>query len=242
MASDPFEESRAPSLALLLRLALRNYGKKIHTGLPGRVESYDADKQTADVLPLIQSYLPNEDGTQSVVTLPVLSSIPVAFMGGGGFRGTYPLESGDTGWIAFSEASLDAWQARGGLSDPQDERRFHLADSVFLPGLHADDRPWTNAGTDATWGKDGGAQVVATGSGLELGGNTGDRPTDFVALASLAKAELQSLRGTLSAAITLLQTHVHPETGASTGPSPTLAAMQQPAAIGDIKSANVKSK
>lgn len=245
MAADPFEDSQAPSLAQLLRLALEANSRKVHTGLPGRVEAFDEAKQTVDVQPLVMAYVPQEDGSMLATALPVLPAIPVGFAGGGGFRSTYPLTAGDTGWVSFSEASLDAWQARGGLVDPQDERRHHIADAVFLPGLHDDQRPFANVSkSEATWGSDTGAQVVATGGGLELGGNINDRPTDYVALASLAKAELQALRDTVNSAIILLQTHVHPVTAIATptGPSPTLAAMQPPAPVNDVKSANVKSK
>lgn len=253
MATSPLEDTRDPSLALLLRVALESNGRKMHTGLPGRVESFDPDKQVVDVQPLVQAYLPNEDGSMTAVTLPVLSSIPVQFLGGGGFRGTFPLAQGDTGWISFSEASLDAWQAKGGLIDPADDRRFHVSDAVFLPGLHADDKPWKNVNSsDATWGKDDGSQVVATSDGLELGGNVNDRPTDMVALASLVKSELSSLREAVNDFVTAFNGHTHIGTMASActagGATGTIVATQPlspavpPQPVNDVKSAKVKSK
>lgn len=239
---DPIEEDRDPSLQLWLHIALEAFGRRVHTGLPGRVESFDKAKQTVDVQPLVQTYVPQEDGTMLATDLPVLSSIPVAYGGGGGFRGTYPLKQGDTGWILFSEASLDVWQAKGGKVDPGDERRFHVADAVFEPGLHADDKPWADVSdTDATWGKDGGPQVVATDGGmLELGGTVNDRPTDYAALASLVKGELSKINDRVTNFITAFNSHTHVVSGAAA--ATTVPPFVSPNTVSDVASAKVKSK
>jgi hypothetical protein len=175
----------SPTLAQVLDAALTRRQGELHTALPGRVESYDAEKQVADVQPLVQALALAEDGTRSAVSLPVLPAVPVVFPGGGGYRATYPLAKGDTVLLVFAEASLDAWQPRGGVVAPPDTRRHHLADCVAIAGLHDDAHAWTGAATDAaTWGKDGGPQVVARSGGIELGGDAANPPTEVAVLGS----------------------------------------------------------
>lgn len=243
----PVDQSRSPSLALVIRLAIERKLSNVHTGLPGEVKAFNAAKQTVDVQPLVQALVPNEDGTTTPVSLPVLSSLPVSFPAGGGMRMTVPLVAGDTGWILFSEASLDNWQGKGGITDPGDQRRFHLADAIFVPGLHADTKPLTGVNaTDATFGKSDGHQVVVSPTAIELGGNVGDRPTDFVALASLAKAEISALQSTVNTLVSLYNTHLHPFVGVPPGSpgftTPTTSSATPPSPVGEVKSAVVKSK
>ncbi len=122
---------------------------------------------------------------------------------------------------------------------------------MFYPGLHADDKPLKHANaTDLSLGNDDGAQVVVTPSGVELGGNIDDRPTDFVALASLVKAELTKLQqhfAALEAVILLVPGIPEPGNGS---PSAFQAALKLAIttppntypAPGDVKSSNVKAK
>lgn len=152
----------------------------VHTSMPGRVQSYDATKQVADIEPLLKGFIVKEDGSFEDLALPVLANVPVAFAGGGGFRATYPLAAGDGVTVHFCESSIDVWQKLGGLQ-PGRGRRFHFSDAVCTPGLHDDSKPWSGASTSkATWGADGGPQVMAGGGLIELGGNANDPTTDFI--------------------------------------------------------------
>lgn len=255
--------ARTPSYAELFRSVMARREREIHTAIPGEVQSYDKDNQTADVQPLIQALTPAEGGALEVETLPVLTAVPVTFPAGGGMRLVLPIKKGDVGLIVFSEASLDAWQASGGLTNPGDQRRFHLSDAVFYPGLHDDKHPLTvESGDDASFGKDGAHQVVITPDEIELGGNSNSRPSDYVALASPTKSELGKLHDTLRDLVNtvkqnnalqkvnnnLISSHVHVVSGTAAAASPALAAMQSPSDpsgpqdVGDVKSSIVKSK
>lgn len=264
------DQARTPTLALVLRAALERRLSEVHTAMPGRVESYDASAQTVDVQPLLKAPAATEGGGTEALSMPVLTALPVCFPAAGGFRLVLPVKKGDTGWIMFSEASLDAWQDKGGLVDPGDPRRFHLSDAVFLPGLHAKDANLTGANADdASFGKDGAHQVVITPDVIELGGNIDSRPTDYVALASPTKSELEKLHdainagfGKLRSDLSSLKDHTHligvgsiqtagsPVKQANVSPvqvpkSDGLSGLQDPAdcgSIDDVKSAIVKSK
>jgi hypothetical protein len=192
--------SYSPTLADVIDTALTRRLQGVHTALPARVEAYDAATQTVDAQPLVQAFALEEDGTFTWYALPVVTHVPVTFTGGGGFRGTYPVAQGDTVLLVFAEASLDAWQPAGGVSQPPDLRRHHLADAIAIAGLHDDGKPWTGASTSAaTWGKDGGPQVVARAAGIELGGDDANPPTEALVLGTTYTADENTMLDTLLA-------------------------------------------
>lgn len=254
-------DDRSPSTAEVVRAILKRELSDVHTGIPARVESYDPAKQTVDVQPLVQKLVPLEGGGRKAVDLPVLPDIPVSFPAGGGMRLLLPLQKGDTGWVMFSEASLDVWRAKGGVVDPADPRRFHLSDGVFVPGLHAAGGEWKDGNaSDLSLGKDGAHQLVITPDVIELGGNSGDRPSDWVALAGPTKADVDKLRDAMNAGFGKLRQdlqsiagHTHNVETAGTAvkqsgttlPSTSLASLANPEDCGtmdEVKSAKVKSK
>lgn len=246
-------------LAGVVDAALR---ERVHTLLPGKIESFDAANNVADVQPTVDQLIPQEDGSVLAVRIAVLRNVPVVFPGGGGYRITFPVKAGDYCELHFQESSIDRWRSNGDVVAPQDGRRFALADAVCHVGLQPNASPWTGVSiTAATFGKDGGPQVVVRESTIELGGTDTDAPTDFVALASPTKSELTKLHdklrdltdtfnqnvNTLKADMILLKAHGHTVTVAVAAPSPTLTALQDgntatgPDAVGDVKSAKIKS-
>ena len=59
-------ETRAPSLAATLAAAVRAGLLDCHTAIPGRIVSYDAAKQQADVQPLIKVAREDEEHQQKM--------------------------------------------------------------------------------------------------------------------------------------------------------------------------------
>lgn len=109
----------------------------LHVALPGAIVKYDRDTQTAQVQPMIKRGYKGEAGERFVETLPVINAVPVMWLGGSAAHITMPLAVGDTGLLVFCEQSIDRWKSRGAVIDPEDDRRFHLSDAVFYPGLRA---------------------------------------------------------------------------------------------------------
>lgn len=135
---------RAPTLAEVFRVALEANRRDLHTLLPGKVVKVhrgDGTILSVDVQPLIKASYIDASGTRQIETLPVVTTVPVAFQAAGGFAIKLPVRVGDTGSLAFSEASIDRWLSAGALVDPGDDRRHHLSDGVFYPGLRAG--PWS---------------------------------------------------------------------------------------------------
>lgn len=140
----------------MLRRVIASALLEVHTSQPGRVESYDAERQVADVLPEVRP------GGEA---LPVIPCVPVIWPRGGGAYLHLPLERGDTGLIVSCEVDVAHWRVRGQPGVPGDTRRHHLAHSVFLPGL---------AVASATLQTSAGATVLA-GSDLRLGAADADQ-------------------------------------------------------------------
>jgi hypothetical protein len=165
---------RAPSVGEVIKAALAKALGEFRVCIPVRVERYDVSKGLVDVQPLIKNPRYDENGDRIAETLPVICNVPVEFPGAGGMRITFPIQKGDTGEVVFADLSLDIWLDRGGIVDPLDDRRHHLSDAIFRPGLKPFNAPWTGDTSVITIGSDAGA-------------------ADFVALASKVTAALNDL-------------------------------------------------
>lgn len=199
------KRATTPTLAQAVRAAIEARLVDVHTSIPARVESYDAAKLKVSVKPLIKRGYPDEAGDRVVESLPVITDVPVAFLGTGAFRFTFPIAKGDTVMLMFSQASLDIWLAKGGEVDPVDDRHHSINDAIAIP---VDLRPFTNAkpaSTDA---------LVVEASEIRLGS---DDASDPVAL----KSDLDALKNAISNAA------VSPNDGGASFKSSILAALAE---------------
>lgn len=204
----------APSLAGVIRAALRAAAADLRVALPARVERVNLAQGRLDAKPLLKDLV--EAGAQArALALPVITNVPIVWPGAGGFRLTFPLAPGDTVLLVFSDRALDGWLERGGEVDPEDPRQHALSDAVAIPGLRPFSDPWTGAASDgATMGRDGGLQVKVAADAIELGG--ADEPA---ALATTLKGHLDQLKVWLDALV--LPTAVGPA-GPPSVPSPVV--------------------
>lgn len=190
---------RSPTFGQVLDHLREVTKRQIRVAMPAQVQAYDPATQTADVQPLIDDQIKQEDGTYARMPFPVVAHVPVAFPGAGGFRLTFPVQPGDTGQLLVCDLTLDAWKQLGGRQSPLEQRRHHIADAVFYPGMHPDNASWAGASTTGvTLGADAGPQAVFRTNAIELGGDDTHPPTDFVALASLVLAQLTALSNAFS--------------------------------------------
>jgi hypothetical protein len=122
-----------PTIPELVREAIENRLLDLHTALPGRIESYDAAKQTAEVKPLVKRAAPKSDGGVVLEDLPVCPNVPVCWPGGGGYAIHLPLAAGDTVWLIFSEGATGQVRETGEVSPPGDLRRHSLGYAFAIP-------------------------------------------------------------------------------------------------------------
>ncbi len=173
---------RIPRLSDVIRIRINKALQDMHVALPGRVENYDATTQKASIQPVIKGLFEDEEGVRQVERLPVIPNVPVQWPQGGGYFISFPLAIGDTGLLLFSEASLDVWLNEGGEVDPLDDRRNHLSDAIFIPGVRSFKTPLSEASGDhAVIGKEGGLQLHINGTTINIGSNEGAQ-LEFAAL------------------------------------------------------------
>lgn len=178
--SEPLE----PDWVDIVREAIRAALVDLHTGLPGKILSFDPATQSASVQPLIKRvFIDPDDETGEVAhEIPPVDHVPIVYPGGGGWSLTWPLVAGDTVYMAFAERSLAGWLASDGSApvDPREARRHALSDAVALATLRPRGRalaglafPGMRLGKDdgsaeVAFGDDG--SVTVTGAVLKLGG------------------------------------------------------------------------
>lgn len=186
---------RTPSLADLLKRAIDYTLEDVHVMLPGKVASYDAATQKANVDLLVKRRIALDNGQELTETFPQLPNVPIVFPRGGGVPGffvSFPIQVGDFVMVMFAERSIDAWLfSSGGVTDPNDFRKHDLSDAVAIPGLY----PFSKALPDAhaanmAMGASGGGQVHFDGVNVHLGSFPA---TDFVALATATEARLAAI-------------------------------------------------
>lgn len=130
------QQQRSASLDEAFRAQIDSRLKELHTMLPGLIESFDPDTQTARVQPCIKRIW-FEHGA---VDLPVCVDVPVWFPGGGDWFLTFPVKKGDECVLGFFERAIDNWFAQGGLQSPSEYRLHDLSDGVALVGLNSQPR------------------------------------------------------------------------------------------------------
>lgn len=192
----------------------------VHTSLPARVVKFDAHANTVDVELVVKGDFTNrETREREYEERPQIGGVPVIWPRGGGYVMTLPIAAGDFVWLMFSEQALGEWRTTGQVSEPKDARRHSIGYPFALPGAFPDVSPLAsvddaNRATKMIIGEDGGnAQIVIDADAMpspliKIGKNA----TDFVALASLVQAALDTIK-----------THTHPVVGAAANASSELA-------------------
>lgn len=221
-----------PDLVDLLEVFGENLLNGIHTAMPGRIESYDAATQRADVQPLIRRRVPKAgtDRREWVYEdLPLIPSVRVIHPRGGGAFVHLPIATGDTVLLVFCETGIGHWEAGdGSVQDAGDERRHHIAHAVAIPGLYPAAQNIASLGPDnkthLVVGFNGGARVSIKPNGdvqIDTAGTitlAGAGAAQFIARADRVDAAITELRAQL-----IGHAHQFPATG---GPptSPAFAA------------------
>lgn len=122
---------------------------RVRVSIPVKLAK-DSDGHTVALQPLIKAVQKSADGTVSLLSLPVISDIPIQHGGGGGVTVTHPHKEGDEGVFLFSHRSLDAWFQQGGEQPQIDARMISHSDGFYLPNVRSTPRKLSNVSTTST--------------------------------------------------------------------------------------------
>lgn len=196
---------------------------ELHKIAIGRVESYDASKNTVSVTPMVNRMIPDGATPPNYVSekLPAMADVQVAHFHGNGMFAAMPLAKGDFGILLYCDRNSAQWRATGNQSDPGDLGLHTMSSALFVPAMFADKSPIQNAdANNLVIGSDsnGSSRIVIKPSG-EI--DAGASASQFVAMAEKVLSELNSIKSAFSAHT---HTYTAPSTGgasATTGPAPT---------------------
>jgi len=130
MTGEDFKQN--DSIELVVEEGIDSALKRLHTCLPGVVDSFDPATQLADIQPTIKRKTEEE-----VVNLPLLTNVPVRFQKSADFSITFPITTGDEVLVIFAERSIDTWLEYGGIQNPFDFRKHDLSDAFAFPMMYS---------------------------------------------------------------------------------------------------------
>jgi hypothetical protein len=182
---------QALSLAQILKQAIDNRLLDIHTALIGKIETYDAARQLADIKPVAKCALRDSDGALKQEDLPLLVDVPILFPRAGGFFISLPIQAGDFVQVIFNEGSIDEFLTESS-STISSAGRFTLQGAVALPGLYPEAKALVDAHeTNLVLGRERGTQIHVDDKKIYLGS---DKASEALALASKVKEELDRIK------------------------------------------------
>lgn len=171
-------------LVEIIRMAADEMREQLHTSLPGVVQTFYADEQTADIEIMVSRPIVDPDtGLTTYETFPVLPKVPIAYPQGGGFVMAFPLSQGDEVTVVFRMYSDTDWKETGQISNPTDATAHGLY-CVAMPCTTQISKQLSDPiGSDLIVGRAGhNEQIRIPKAGGEI--DLGAAVTDFVALAS----------------------------------------------------------
>lgn len=117
------------SLTGTLRLVLTKFLQGVDDMLPAKVLAYDRATNRARVQPLI--YMVNTNN--EIVNRGQVASVPVLQLGGGGFVISFPIRTGDLGWIKANDRDISLFKTGYEAAAPNTQRKHSFDDAVFIP-------------------------------------------------------------------------------------------------------------
>ena len=121
-----------------LQALKRDIFESLRCALPGIVESYDSETQTATIRPAVKHRLVSSraersgaEGSPSSVSLPLLRDVPV-FM-----PVPFDIHPGDACLVVFADRDIDRWFETGEAEVPPSGRMHSLSDGFAFVGFRA---------------------------------------------------------------------------------------------------------
>jgi len=126
-----------------IKNAMDDYLRDIHTVIPAKIVTFDADKCEAQVQPTAKYWRPDGE----LIDFPEIFEVPVRFIQGIGQKATicHAVEPGDECLLHIAEQALDYW--RTGAESPTD-LRFDITNAVAVVGFFSEPNPLVKRACD----------------------------------------------------------------------------------------------
>lgn len=119
----------------LYKMLLDNLSNSLRVSIPGIIQDFDPQTQTATVQVAIREKIANQDLSQEWINIPPLLDVPVVLPRAGGFVLTMPIKKGDECLVIFSDMCIDAFFSNGGVQNQLEKRRHDLSDGIAIMGM-----------------------------------------------------------------------------------------------------------
>ena len=119
------------SLAGSIQFAFQKMMQQTDGMLPAQVIAYDRTNNRVQVQILISLITTSN----TIVPRPQIASIPVLVIGGGGFMLSFPLKTGDLGWVLASDRDISLFLQTYNQTPPNTYRIKNFSDSLFIPDI-----------------------------------------------------------------------------------------------------------
>ena len=139
----------------------------IENVIPGIVQSYDKTTNRAVIKPAITGVASQG---QKISKEP-LQNIPVLNLSGGGFIISFPIKTGDTGWLIACDRNISIFKQNLVESAPNDYRKHKFEDAFFIPDK-INNVPLTNPNSLLMQDETGAIKLELTNTGINLTGLT----------------------------------------------------------------------
>lgn len=119
----------------VIRKALDAFAFNFRVCVPGIVQSFDREKQTAVVKIALREHILNlVTGDKRWEEIPPLLDVPIVFPRAGGYGVYSAINIGDECLVIFGDMCIDGWWQNGGVQNQVEKRRHDLSDSFAILG------------------------------------------------------------------------------------------------------------
>lgn len=133
----------------LYRRILEDFAANLRCAMPGIIQAFDVDTQTATVQCAIREKIAQDDLGQKWIDIPLLLDVPICIPRAGGFALTLPVKQGDECLVVFADMCIDAWFSNSGVQNQIEKRRHDLSDAFAVLGVWSQPRVLPNYSADS---------------------------------------------------------------------------------------------
>ena len=125
----------------IIRKALDAFAFNMRVCIPGIIQEFDREKQTATVKVAVREHIVNlANGEKRWEEIPPLLDVPITFPRAGGYGVYCAVNPGDECLVMFGDMCIDGWWQSGDVQNQIEKRRHDLSDAFAILGCWSQPR------------------------------------------------------------------------------------------------------